>query len=250
MLRKVLMLATLVLVMSTCGLQASLIHSRWIGGEKGEWGNAANWSPNIVPDNTNMQTFAVTIDSNSINADDINVTLQQNRTIDCLDTNGTVELSSWPLPMVMLTIKDPIKGLTNYGSLNFDDELYVTANITNNGKLEVEPHSEVNGNITNYASMMIDGGVEFYGNLTNNTAANALLRGAGEELLVKGNLSNAPGGSIEIVGDVGLRTGNIENAGFVYLNFASNLWTLDEFEISEKSNYLTLSAAALVFSTT
>jgi len=110
-------LAAVVLVFSACEIQAEAVNSRWVGGEHGEWGNENDWEPQIVPDNSWWQTFAVTIDSNSIGLREVNVRLLRNRTIDELDICGDVDLLPQGDGLVKLTILDDANGLTNYGSL-------------------------------------------------------------------------------------------------------------------------------------
>jgi len=116
MLRKVLILTAIVLVFSASEVQADVIHSTWVGGEEGRWRDASNWSPYGVPDNSSWRTFAVTIDSNSIGVDEIEVRLQQSWTIDQLDCYGKVELERWTRDWIELTLTDA-NGLMNYGSL-------------------------------------------------------------------------------------------------------------------------------------
>ncbi|MGD8500955.1 MAG: hypothetical protein PVJ86_09925 [Phycisphaerales bacterium] len=134
MFKKASILTVVVLVCSACEVQADIINSEWVGGGEGEWGQASNWEPAIVPDNSSWRTFAVTINSNSIGVDEVEVTLRQNRTIDRLDTYGEVELARRiraHLDDIVLAIEEdldltlavlePDNGLTNHGFLDVED---------------------------------------------------------------------------------------------------------------------------------
>ena len=116
MFRQTLFLTIVVSAVLACNVQAVVIDSNWVGSEEGFWGDANNWDPNIVPDNNEMNTFVVTIDSNSIDASEVEVSLTQSRTTDQLDCYGDVVLSAWTPYRVELTLVGP-NGLTNYGDL-------------------------------------------------------------------------------------------------------------------------------------
>jgi len=153
MFRKVLVLAAIVLVFSACEVQAGVVDSNWVGGEWGYWGTASNWDPEGVPDN-NGDTFAVTIDAG---AGEVEVGVQQNRTIDQLDCYGAVRLESreWYLPE--LTTEN---GLTNHGSL--DLAIDIGGNVTNasGATLEMWEHLNIYGNLYNLAGATLIFGLE------------------------------------------------------------------------------------------
>ncbi|MHC4621402.1 MAG: hypothetical protein ACYTEQ_26975 [Planctomycetota bacterium] len=92
------------------------------GGDNHSWADEYNWNPDIVPGNTETDSFAVTIDGTT-SAVEVWL-LNPGRSIDSLITSGEVELyGDW----VYITIID---GLTNYGSLEVGD-LRILGNITN-----------------------------------------------------------------------------------------------------------------------
>jgi len=149
MFRKVLILTAYLLGCWTCELQAGVVNSKWVGGEQGEWGNASNWKPGVVPDNSPFNTFAVTIDSNSIGVGEVRIGLPQERTIRQLDCYGVVILQAWTWYLVPLTIQD---GLTNHGSLTLD-KVDIKGDVTNVGGAELEfwAHQNIYGNLYNLA---------------------------------------------------------------------------------------------------
>jgi hypothetical protein len=173
MLRKVLILTTIVLVLPALNLQAAQISVSWDGGGDGQsWGDANNWDPNIVPNNEGGNTFVVTIDSNSIGASEVFVVIVQNRLIDQLDCNGVVELDVWTPEPVWLTV---LNGITNYGQLEPDDlhilgdftnttgatcrldEIAISADLINNSgaTVEIEVIVEVDQNVLNAGTITI-----------------------------------------------------------------------------------------------
>ena len=171
MFRKVLMLTAIVLIFLACEVQADVVHSTWVGDEQDEWAIASNWDPARVPDNSSWRTFVVTIDSNSIGIDEIDIGLQQSITIDQLDCYGNVELASWG-GWALLTLTDP-NGLKNYGDLSID-EINIDGNITNtNGTALNLVELDVAGNLNNVAGgttkieieVWLDGDVENAGSM-------------------------------------------------------------------------------------
>ena len=147
---KGLMLTATVLFLSACEAQAAQIAVSWDGGGDGStWGDPRNWNPNIVPDNGWASTYAVTIDSNSIGADAVEIGLEQNRTIDRLDCYGSIdELVRLTANSVKLTLNDP-KGLMNHGEL-VTDGICFNGNVINSpgAYLEVS-HATIEGNLYN-----------------------------------------------------------------------------------------------------
>ena len=165
--KKVLILTAILLFFSVCELQAAITHSTWVGGEQSEWGRASNWDPARVPDNNSWRTFVFTKDINSIGVDEVEVRLQQNRTIDRLDCYGEVTLQKWTSGRAELTIYD---GLINHGYLEISD-LNIRANITNTTEamLNLSDIEEINGNLYNHveATIIIEYEVDIYGDLEN-----------------------------------------------------------------------------------
>jgi len=154
MLRKVSIVTLFVVVLSfSSQSEATHYDSDWVGGSHGEWDQAGNWIPAIVPDNGGENTFAVTINAGG---DEVEVGLRQWRTIDQLDCYGEVELDIWPHDWqnepVGLTLLDP-NGLTNYGDLELCGE---------------NRQMEINGNVTNTAGAGLElADVEIHGDLYN-----------------------------------------------------------------------------------
>jgi len=178
--KKALFLTAIILVFSACELQAAVNHSTWVGGEQGDWGQAGNWDPARVPDNSSWRTFVVTIDSDSIGVDEIEVYLQQDRAIDRLDCYGEVGIETSTPSRVVLTLSD-VDGLINHG------------------ELEISGHAqqlEVRGNVTNTKEATLGlCGVEIHGDLCN--LADATIEVESENDIHKGGLQND--GTITII---------------------------------------------------
>jgi hypothetical protein len=214
------------LVFSVCELQADVIHSSWVGPEDGQWDDASNWEPSIVPNNSSWRTFTVTIDSNSIGTDEINIQLQNNRTVDRLDTYGVVQLLCWPSPIVWFTVTDNVNGLTNHGKFNLDDGFGLVGNIASYGELNIEAEAEVEGNITNYGDMEISEGVEISGNITNLSGARILV----EDSHIDGNFYNDSNATLRIDHEFDVHEGGLENAGLIIVESGANLWAEQYFD--------------------
>ena len=154
MLRRISILTAVVLVFSACELQAEVINSRWIGGPEGQWGDPSNWDPARVPDNSSWRTFVVTIDSNSIGIDEIEVGLQQSWTIDQLVCRGKVVIYSQPWYPLNLTM---INGLINYGDL-YTFRLDFTGDVTNvdSAEIELAEYISIHGNLYNEPNAIIE----------------------------------------------------------------------------------------------
>jgi len=197
MFRKRLVLVTLIALASwTCDLQAGQIASTWVGGPQGEWGNASNWNPAIVPDNAAGNTFRVTIDAGGGRVD---IGLQQNRTIDQLDCYGNVVLGPWTPFRVQLTLVDP-NGLTNYEDLVIWCEGL---------------RMQIKGNVTNTEwAMLALSRVEIHANLYN--LADATVR-VWRDTEVKGDLENA--GTVRVISSRGLWIdSNVLNTGQIWID--------------------------------
>jgi len=229
MFKKTLFLAAVLSTLLACNSQAEVIHSTWVGGESGYWSNNTNWDPPIVPFNSPSQKFYVTIDSNSIGAEKIEIYL------DCpgcapvlvnqVGCYGTVELTA---PGSGLTLLDP-NGLTNHGSLEISikpsGSIEIRGNIRNLLNAYVKLWDvEVTGNITNHGEMSIydtyiDGSlmnaspgilrtermVEFEGDIEN--AGLILVYPPAGEILTKAHLHNT--GVIQLFGTMCVSNGTL-----------------------------------------
>jgi len=226
MLRRTLILTTIALVFPVSRLEAEVVYSRWIGGEYGQWDDASNWEPSIVPNNSSWRTFTVTIDSNSIGPDEINIQLQNNRTVDRLDSYGVVQLLCWPLPTVWFTVTDNANGLTNHGMFNLDDRFGFVGNIKSYGELNIEAEAEVEGNITNYGYIEISEGVEISGHITNLPGAKIFV----EDSYIDGNFYNDSNATLRIDHEFDVYEGGLQNAGLIIVESGANLWAEKYFD--------------------
>jgi len=169
MFTKVLPLMAIILFFSACQLQAEVINSTWVGGSKGSWGEADNWSPAIVPDNSEWKTFDVTISGN-----DVDIDLGVSRVIDQLDCYGNINFGrGWPTEWVSLNLTGP-NGLKNHGYLSTDSQvtLHIVGNLDNpegctidtaiNGGFDVDGNVENAGRIISCLPFGLD-----YGQLHN-----------------------------------------------------------------------------------
>ncbi len=210
--KKVLMLMAIVLVFSACELQAAVTHSTWVGGKQGEWANASNWDPAIVPDNSAWRTFAVTIDAGS---GEVEVNLQQSRTINQLDwyANGELEISTFN--RISLTLDDP-NGLTNHGRLHIggDGKWNILGQVTNadNAKLEFW-WVEIEGSLYNSpdAELYLGSHFEIEGDIFENDGS-LLIQPTCSEVTVGSNFLNV--GQIHLHGNP-VFAGSFENKGVV-----------------------------------
>jgi len=192
MVRKALTLTAIILVFWASQVQAEVIHSTWVGGEYGEWGNPENWNPAIVPDNNDLQKFFVTIDSNYAGVNAIEFYLQQDREVNQVDCNGTVELLSDEGSMLRLMDSN---GLRNYGGLEID-EVSVEGYIKNYGYLELAD-------------------LEVMGDVTNESGGRLEFEFPGAE--INGNLYNLAGGTVRVGSWAEIKQGDIENAGTIVI---------------------------------
>ena len=152
MLRRITILTAVVLVFSACELQAEVINSRWIGGAHGGWEVPSNWEPPIVPNNSDSQTFDVTISG------DVKVGLAEDHVIDQLDCYGNVELTKYR-DWISLKLEDP-NGLRNYGHLRTEIEMmHIHENLDNSEGCTIEMcgsiEDEGDGNVENAGLIII-----------------------------------------------------------------------------------------------
>ena len=157
--KKVLFLTAILLVFSACKLQAAVTHSTWVGGEQGDWGQASNWSPNTVPDNSTWRAFSVTIST----VERTRFGFKQDRTIDQLDCYGDVDLE---IGENYLCLVDS-NGLTNYGKLEISGtgvEHEIMGNVTNTSGAHIKLTNiiEFHGAFTNNGQVFVIPGAQFY----------------------------------------------------------------------------------------
>jgi hypothetical protein len=153
MVRKVLVLLV-VFGLCICNVTAEQISSEWVGGEWGFWENKYNWDPPIVPENSEPNTFAVTIDASVV---DIDILVREDHTIDRLDTYGEVNIArhNWEYDPELKLVEP--NGLTNHGYLEIEDEIEIQGNVFNtsgawlNGWFDIE-----GGDLVNEAKAWID----------------------------------------------------------------------------------------------
>jgi len=157
MARKELILATILSIFSFyCQAQAAQIAVNWDGGGNGHWwGDASNWDPDIVPDNDGGNTFAVTIDTSG-SPNEVEVGVQQNRTINKLDCYGGIRLHRSSLEQLRFTLLDA-NGLTNYGELKLFEQGDIHGNVTNTAGAELYLKDlYITGNLHNLAGGIIE----------------------------------------------------------------------------------------------
>jgi hypothetical protein len=191
------------------------IPSTWVGGSYGRWDNPSNWSPAIVPDNNESLKFVVIIDSNAIGVDEIEVFLQQDRTINQLDwyANGELEISAFN--RISLTLDDP-NGLTNHGRLHIggDGRWNILGQVTNadNAKLEFW-WVEIEGSLYNSpdAELYLGSHFEIEGDIFENDGS-LFIQPTCSEVSVDANFRNV--GQIQLYGSP-VFAGSFENNGVV-----------------------------------
>ena len=210
MFRRTLTLTAIILVFSACEVQADQISSTWLGGSQGNWDNASNWNPAIVPNNTPTATFAVTIDA-GVGA--VRVYLRYSSTIDELDCRGEVRLDGWKRLGRHRPRLVNVSGLTNYGHLEVEG-IQLGGNITNHGDLEIDEVELIIGNVMNYGYLEL-AETEVIGDVTNYDEAKLEFEDPGAE--INGNLCNLTGGTIEVQSLAEIKQGDIENAGTIII---------------------------------
>lgn len=173
MVRKVFALMTIVLFFGVCDLQAAQIASTWVGGESGCWCDPCNWDPNIVPDGD----FDVTINGGG---GKVQVSLEQNRTINSLHCYGEVELErgQWWNPTLTT-----LNGLTNHGDLTIHIDIRGDVRNLPGATLQLSEHINIFGNLYNevggtITADLIDIDVEEGGEVYNDGLIRCIANGA------------------------------------------------------------------------
>jgi len=200
MFKKGLVFAVMVTVFSL-NSYAATIDSNWVGGESGSWGQSINWNPAVVPDN-GTDAFNVTINGSSI---DVEVGLQQHRTINQMVCYGNVELVTWTSEWVALTLTNP-SGLRNYGKLEIEPD--ITGNITNKSGayLLIDDTDIDDGNLYNEAGAKLE--TETLVGITNGNFTND-----GSVFVRDYSELHVDGGSFTNNGTIQLKDGWIGNEG-------------------------------------
>jgi len=257
MFRKELALVASLLAFGACSLQAAQIDSLWVGGSYGRWGEAGNWSPQIVPDNSAWRTFAVTINSDSIGVDSIEVQLLQNRTVSQLYTYGEVQLDvpDWEdarsCSTIMFTVLEPNNGLTNYGMFKVDQEKHreieINGDVTNTAGAEIWlSETDFNGNFYNESNGVID--IEYECSIRGNfeNAGTMNIWGPVVELWVDNTLHND--GLINLFSaDLGANV--IINDSNGVIQGWGNIGTEDEGELFQNEGLISASGGSLLIVT-
>jgi hypothetical protein len=174
--KKLIIVAIVAFISFCCAAEAEQISVSWDGSGDGySWGDPCNWNPVVVPDNNATNTFVVTIDSNRIGVDSINVYLQQDRTVNQLDCYGDIELVNWTSNWIRLTFED-------------------ANDFINHGNLEMWERYEIDGNVTNCTKATLD---------LENLAIQADLHNlAGGEIRVGGEVDLGNGGILKNAGRI------------------------------------------------
>jgi hypothetical protein len=189
-----------------CNASAAQISCSWIGGEEGLWSDPCNWDCGMVPDNNELYTFVVTIDTSSCPSG-VHVGLQQSRIINRLDTYGDVQLvvPDWEdapsCSTIMFTVLESSNGLTHHGEFEIDQkrhrEIEINGDVTNTAGAEIWlSETDINGNFYNESGGIVD--IEY-------------------ECEVNGNFENA--GTMNLNGpDVEIEVGDmLHNVGHINL---------------------------------
>ncbi|MCK4885898.1 MAG: hypothetical protein KAS96_00855 [Planctomycetes bacterium] len=177
-----------VIAISSVSAYAATINSTWIGSEWGSWSQASNWSPAIVPDNDPTNNFNVTIDG-----DDVDVALQQSRTINKLDCYGEAYFFGTNNPILFFEGQ----GLTNHGELDISD-MWISGDVNNlSGAFLELDNTEIFGVLHNQNNAAI----EVWGEVETDSVENhgTIISTSGADLFTEdGNFINY--GQIELYG--------------------------------------------------
>jgi hypothetical protein len=209
MFRKTLLLTVTVLVLCACNLFAAQVDSTWVGGGGNhDWETAANWNPQLVPDNNVSQTYAVTITGTYI-------VLKADHSIDSLDTYGTVKLeggeTTYSEPDIELT-----NGLTNHGLLRmFGPDIYGKVTNSTGATITVDDEFSVYGQsgIQNFGTVLLGPASSMWAEYDiNNSGSIDTFDGV---CGATGNIINNATGTIRGSGMVGFETFQIDNKGLI-----------------------------------
>ena len=164
MFRKVLFLVGAVSVLLAWNVQAAVINSTWIGGDKGSWGDPCNWDPDIVPRNSASDTFDVSISNAHIWLDDY-----YDVNVSSLSIDGDVELWSRFVQLVCIEHSNLSTGANDRLELN-DIHLSPNGAVSNYGRIDFQHRSMIKEDIVNYGLINISAVSEasIEGLLTNN----------------------------------------------------------------------------------
>ena len=235
MYHKIITLIITILLLSLNQASATHYDVSWDGGGNAHsWADKDNWDPNIVPYNTILDTFDVSIDN-------AHVVLDRGGTIKSLNISGDVEL--WAASVIHIAIDGSISlslsandrlelndihlspngAVSNYGRIDFQhrsmikedivnyghinisaiSEAGIEGELTNHGTVEISPISHFNANegIQNHAQFGIHGGLGATDDAMNNNPT-GILKGFGvfyaEQQIVNAGQIVAWGGSLTV----------------------------------------------------
>lgn len=244
----IMVMAFLFVVYDVQGDQPEPITSTWVGGAAGDWENATNWNPAIVPNNNESQTFAVTIS-------DAEVGLEHSHVIDQLDCYGNVVFCGGVSPpewWAGLSLEGA-NGLRNHGYLRTESQIMlhihhgnldnpegctidtainvgiaVEGNLENAGLIMIPPTSSLwSGQLHNTGQIIVYGGVCSIGEEIWDNDSTGIIRGFGtlafgtrgvRTLVNKGKIYTTGGGLTVATNGLSSNTGTIGNTTLTSLN--------------------------------
>ncbi len=196
----------------TCNLFAAQITSTWVGGSWGEWEDASNWSPAIVPEN-GTTTFAVTIDGAM---DRASVQLFTDHKIDSLHTYNTVKLKGYRL--VEQSDITLVNSLVNYGLLKMNGPEIIGEVINRAGaEIHVSSHQEFNvfgpDGVQNHGTVSLPPAVRIWSESDIDNVGTIEMYGG--MCVAQGNIVNDAAGIIRGSGYVGFEPILVDNKGLI-----------------------------------
>jgi len=211
MFRKVLVLAAMTTVFSfCCGAEASHISVSWDGGGNGHsWADKDNWDPNIVPRNSALNKFDVSINNSHVVLDDY-----YDVNVSSLSIDGDVDLWSRFVQVFFIEnsslsvgINDRIElndlhvvpngAVSNYGRIDFQHRSMIKEDIVNYGQINISAISEagIEGELTNHGTVEISPSSHFNANEgIQNHAQFGIHGGLG---VTDGAMNNNPTGTLQ-----------------------------------------------------
>jgi hypothetical protein len=209
-----------VVLLSVCPVWSAQTESSW-NSDEGSWNEPSNWSPQVVPNNSGIDTYAVIIDRPG----EVLIELGEDAQymIDSLDTYGEVILEPAlnPYTIATLVVLEP-NGLTNHGMLEMMRTLMMADVVnTDGGDLQLSDVL-IEGNVQNDpgCGIEIEDSVGIEGQLK--SAGEVSLFGSGllqvENGLVNSGWMQLNGGSVEIEGGLDINGGTIAGTGLVHLD--------------------------------